>query len=143
MCQRAIQLVGVEFEDEQQCYRQMYLEAQRDYLYLKEWWHAVLDNDAEAVAIDSAARCLALDQPLPSLSPRQTAMLALRLRLGSRVLRALARAEKSTHLARRLARMSVSDQLQYVLIELWPVIGEIFDESLDWEVEASASAGRE
>lgn len=100
------------------------------------WWSGAFDqSEADEATIDSAAMAIAENGPLPDLSPPQRGRLALRLRLASRVIRAMSNRHQSPAkgwLPSKLAKISEEDALIWLLVDGHRFWIEILDETLLW-----------
>jgi hypothetical protein len=65
--------------------------------FLRTWWGGAFEQSPEEEwLLDAAAREFAYNRPLPDLTVAQLARLSLRMRLGSRFIRALSNRQYST-----------------------------------------------
>jgi hypothetical protein len=136
LCLEALTLIGFPDQRENEAYRAMASEPE----FLPHWWSGIFVQDAaETALLDSAARAFAHGKPLPEISLAQRGRLALRLRLGSRILRTYG----SRHINRRskgwfparLYKLSKIELLEWLLVDAWPICVEILDETLLWADE--------
>jgi hypothetical protein len=142
LCQEAIALIGFPGIPANAAYKAMAFEPDM----LLHWWDGAFEqNEQETVLLDLAARAFAHGQPLPELSLAQRGRLALRLRLASRILRALrsspTKSPKGWFQA-KLHKFSEPDLLEWLLVDAWPMCAEILDESLSWEDEFEHPPGK-
>jgi hypothetical protein len=104
---------------------------------LLNWWYGAFEqNEQEAALLDSAARAFAHHKPLPELSLAQRGRLALRLRLASRILRALHSSDTTQAkgwFPAKLHTLSEPELLEWLLVDAAPICLEILDETLEWE----------
>ena len=137
----ATRLTGEKKDAAIECYSEMLQEPD----YITCWWAGAFpEKESEDDLIEAAARALARNQSLPTLSASQSARLALRLRIASRIARTLG--ERQTKMPKgwfpdKLQRLSEQDLLEWLLVDAWPFLSEVFDESLIWadEVEHPAA----
>jgi hypothetical protein len=103
---------------------------------LTTWWSGVFEqSDGDHAAIDAAARAYAAGEPLPELTVPQRARLALRLRLGSRIVRAISsrqHVQPKGWFPNKLRRMTSRELVEWVLLDGWHFYAEIFDEAMSW-----------
>lgn len=103
---------------------------------LMTWWSGVFEqSEADQTTIDAAARAFAAGQPLPDLTVPQRARLALRLRLGSRIVRAISsrqHVQPKGWFPNKLRRMTSRELVEWVLLDGWHFCAEIFDEAMCW-----------
>lgn len=103
---------------------------------LMTWWSGVFEqSEADEAAIVSAARAFAAGQTLPELTLPQRARLALRLRLGSRIVRAISsrqHVQPNGWFPNKLRRMTSRELVEWVLLDGWHFCAEIFDEAMSW-----------
>jgi hypothetical protein len=104
--------------------------------FLPRWWCGAFEQSPEEEAlIDEAARAYALSKPLPELSVPQRARLALRLRLASRILRAMSNRHDvllKGWFPNKLKRLGQQRLFECLLVDTWRCWSEIFDETLLW-----------
>lgn len=135
MCQEAIALVGYPDSPASAAFKVMATEPDM----LLHWWDGAFEqSEQENALLNSAARAIARREPLPELSFAQRGRLALRLRLASRILRALSSKHENPPkgwFPTRLRKMSEPDLLEWLLIDAWAFCSEIFDETLSWADE--------
>lgn len=135
LCQEAIALTGFPAIPADAAYKEMTNEPKM----LKNWWEGAFEQDEQETALlDSAARAFAHRQPLPELSLAQRGRLALRLRLASRILRAMSdqdTIQSKGWFPAKFHKLSEPDLLEWLLVIAWPMCAEILDESLSWADE--------
>src|ERR1043165_2835522 len=106
---------------------------------LMHWWDGAFEqSEADEIAIESAARAYAAGSSLPELTVPQRARLALRLRLGSRIVRAISSRQHTKPkgwFPNKLRRMPVKELIEWVLLDGWNFSAEIFDEAMLWADE--------
>jgi hypothetical protein len=107
--------------------------------HLSRWWGGAFEqSEDEGKIIDAAAKCFAAREPLPNLTIEQLARLAVRLRIGSRIIRAIssrAYVQPKGWFANKLRRMTERELVEWILIEGWHFWAEIFDEAHSWADE--------
>lgn len=132
LCQEALGIVGFPDVPESAAYKAMTNEPE----LLLQWWDGAFEqNEQENTLLDLAARAFAQRKPLPELSLAQRGRLALRLRLASRILRALSNAGTPSSkgwFPTKLRKFSEPELLEWLLVDAWPICAEIFDETLSW-----------
>jgi hypothetical protein len=103
------------------------------------WWAGLYPPDAaSARQLDNAARALAHNKPLPCMPAAQVERLAFRLRLCSRLARTLGFREDfppTGWLGERLRTLSREDFLEWALVDAWPLVLGVVDETLIWSDE--------
>jgi hypothetical protein len=103
-----------------------------------KWWSGIFEkNEAESALMDKAALAFANSQPLPNLSLAQKGRLAMRLRLGCRVLRVLGHNDPAPKgwLPKKVRNLTKAQLLEWLLVDAWPVWLETLDETLIWAEE--------
>jgi hypothetical protein len=82
--------------------------------------------------------CSASPRTLPELSIEQRARLAVRLRLGAQILRAL----DGTHTGPRagwfqakLGKLSKDELVEWLIVDAWPICADLLDGVLSWAEE--------
>ena len=107
--------------------------------HLQCWWEGAFEKDEkEAALLRSAALAIAHDKPLPELSIEQRARLALRLRLGTRILRALSSKHTTSTTGwfpTKLRNLSKPELLEWLLVDAWPICADLLDGVLEWASE--------
>ena len=135
LSQEAIALTGYPGIPQSAAYKAMASEPE----ILKNWWEGAFEqNEQETALLDSAARAFAHGQPLPELSLAQRGRLALRLRLASRILRAMRdndTIQSKGWFPAKFHKLSEPDLLEWLLVNAWPMCAEILDEALSWADE--------
>ncbi len=115
--------------------------------HLQCWWEGAFEQDeAETALLRSAALSIARGQPLPKLSIEQRARLALRLRLGARILRALS----GRHTApptkgwfpTKLHKLSKRELVKWLIVDAWPICADLLEGVLSWADEFEPPPGR-
>ena len=103
---------------------------------LISWWDGVFERcEADRAAIDAAAKAFAAGLPLPDLTLPQRARLAMRMRLGSRIVRAISSrqpVQPKGWFPNKLRRITPRELVEWLLLEGWHFWAEIFDESMLW-----------
>jgi hypothetical protein len=106
---------------------------------LMTWWGGVFEqSEADHAAIDAAARAFAAGLPLPELTVPQRARLALRLRLSSRIVRAISsrqHVQPKGWFPDKLRRMTSRELVEWILLDGWHFCAEVFDEAMLWADE--------
>lgn len=106
---------------------------------LMHWWDGAHEKHPdESAFLDVVARAFSRSEPLPEMTVQQLARFALRLRIGSRIIRAISSrqfVQPRGWFPNKLRRMSQSELLEWVLVDGWCFWAEIFDESLIWADE--------
>jgi len=132
MCGEAYRLVGHPEEPESSAYSAMLHQPN----LIRKWGDGAFEqSEADQAQIDAAARAFAHEQPLPPLTIEQRGRLALRLRLASRIARALSSRHSKPPkgwFPNHLSKMPEPDIVEWLLVDAWPFVGEICDESLSW-----------
>ena len=133
LCTQAVSLVlGPATDADELCYKKMLTEPDM----ITNWWMGAFDHSEEDEEVITAAMVqIARQKPLPELSDAQRGRVALRLRLASRVARAMSsrHAEPAKGwFADHLSQMSVDDALEWLLTKGCDFWLEIFDEALLW-----------
>jgi len=107
--------------------------------FLAHWWDGAHEkHPEEAALLDSAGRAFSRSEPLPEMTVQQRARFALRLRLGSRIVRAISSrqfVQPKGWFPNKLRRMSEQEIVEWVLVHGWSFVAEVFDESLLWADE--------
>jgi hypothetical protein len=128
----ASQVLGSEPDADEVCFRQMLTEPK----VVTNWWSgAFARSEEDESAIAAAALAVAKQTPLPELTMAQRGRLALRLRLASRIARAMS--SRHQHPAKgwfseHLSQMSVDEALEWLLTDGSCFWLEVMDESLLW-----------
>lgn len=126
------QVLGSELDADDVCFRQMLTEPN----VVTNWWVGAFDHSEEDErAITTAAIAVARQKPLPELTLAQRGRLVLRLRLASRIARAMS--SRHQHPAKgwfsdHLSQMSEDDALEWLLTDGCDFWLEVLDESLLW-----------
>lgn len=133
LCSTAVSHVlggGPNAEDE--CYTKMLNEPD----VVTNWWTGAFDHSEEDESvIKTAAIAVARQSPLPELTLSQRGRLALRLRLASRIARALSSRHQNPAkgwFSDHLSQMTVDDALEWLLTDGCDFWLEVFDETLLW-----------
>jgi hypothetical protein len=99
------------------------------------WWQGVFDqSDEDRAVIDAAARAFAHGLPYPDMTISQRARLSIRLRLCGRFVRALSTRQVVRPVgwfANKLRRLKSPELLESLLVDLWPFVAEMYDESMN------------
>jgi hypothetical protein len=133
LCGQAVwHVLGLEDGSEELAYAHMLKEPD----VVSNWWEGAFESSEEdEAAITAGAKAVAHEQPLPELTPAQRGRLALRLRLASRIARAMSsRHQKPAKgwFTDRLSGMSESDAIEWLLTDGCAFWIEVFDETLSW-----------
>lgn len=103
---------------------------------LSRWWGGAFEqSEDEGKIIDAAAKAFAAKEVLPNLSLPQLARLAIRLRIGSRIIRAISsrqHVQPKGWFPNKLRRMNERALVEWVLVDGWHFWGDVFDEALTW-----------
>lgn len=138
LCQEAIRLTRLPGSPDGAAFQAMASEP----AFLTHWWSGVFEQSAaDSATLDSAARAIAHAKPWPELSLAQRGRLAVRLRLASRILRALGSRHATPPTGwfpARLRKMTKPQLLEWVLVDGWPFWAEVLDESLLWSEDSPA-----
>jgi len=128
----ASQVLGPGPDAEDQCYAKMLNEPE----VVTNWWTGAFDlSEEDECAITKAAIAVVKQKPLPELSLSQRGRLALRLRLASRIARAMSSRHQSPAkgwFSDHLSRMSVDDALEWLVTDGCNFWLEVLDETLLW-----------
>lgn len=100
------------------------------------WWSGALELcESDEEAINKAAKAVAWRKPLPNLTPAQRGRLALRMRLASRIARAMSSRHQDPAkgwLTDYLSNMAEGEALEWLLTKGWDYWSEVMDETLLW-----------
>ena len=133
LCSTAIShVVGSVLHEDERCYSKMLKEPE----VITLWWTGAFEQSEEdEIAITAGARAIARRMPIPDLTIAQRGRLSLRLRIASRIARAMSsrhRRPAKGWFTDHLSKMSVDDALEWLLTDGCDFWLEVFDETLHW-----------